>query len=518
MGINVSKEFLMLCFLHGIIEAYTAEVMVKACITHAQHDDVAIASNDPCWGEIEQLGEHAIIGCRGRANNYNAQRALTKINISGLDQWGNLTESAIKTLLIQVYHAGTLQEAIFQDAQSLVIRNIKREEQGRYTEQLFIIESANPEHAQSRFILKGLIGDHEVESLVQGAEHALLAPLIYPRMEEGYPQIIFPSAYFSYKDQHGRTRHLSLMPVASGYKVVSLRNTFVQKASHAERMQMQRLISETYFEIGAKMARFYRRYAMSKHLIPMGMRHGDFHTGNIFYDPATRKVTLIDNDHIANTIGRAECVWRDFLPMITKVKRGEPMSDHMYSLWFAASAPSFIIGFLSAYPASDQLKVLKELAPCMATYKKGERIRKREQIGVLKEALQALGKDIKDFFYYGDVFRSIKNCIAHRPLVAADVDINSKDAKGMTVLHEMATKESSSLLWTLIAAGADIHARDSNGNTPLHLAVQNKNSDAINTLIQAGATIDSRNRAGMTPLALAAENKEVIKALCPKNK
>lgn len=513
MGITVRKSFFIVVLAHaGLIDAQALDVIIKV-YAQAPQQNAVIQTNDPCWQEIESLGDTAVVGCRGKTNG-QAQRAIIRMNVSALDEWGNLTEYSIKALLAQAHEMGALQDMVFQDVQSLNVKNIKAAEQGRYTEQLFFIESMNPHHASSRFILKGLPGDDEIESLVFGANHESIAPIIYPRAQEGYPQIIFPIAYFSYKDQHGGTHHLSLMPVASGYKVVSLRHAFAQKTNDAERMQMHRLISETYFEIGAQMARFYRRYAMSKHLVPMGTRHGDFHAGNIFYDPATRKITLIDNDHISKTLGRAECVWRDFLPMIVKMKRSEPMSDHLYSLWFAASAPNFIIGFLSAYPAKDQLEVLKELVPCIATYKKGERIRKREQIGVLKEALQAVGREFKDFFYYGDVFKTIKNAIAHRPLVAADVSVNAKDSKGMTILHEMVTKDMF-LFWAAISAGADVNARDNNGNAPLHLAVNSNKLEAIDLLLQAGADIRIRNRAGQTPLDLAvrAKYKEAVKIL-----
>lgn len=515
MGIIVRRAFLVIALIHcTLINAQTLEIIINACVIPAAMSS-AVESNDPCWQEIEDLGNDAVIGCRGKGNNYNAQRALIRMNISALDAWGNLTQDSIKVLLAQAYESGALYDSFFQDTQSLNIRNIKAQEQGRYTEQLFFIEASDSDHAQSRFILKGLPGDSEIESLMLSAKHELLAPLTYPSQQEGYPQFIFPIAYFSYKDQYGKTHHLSLMPVASGYKVVSLRNTFIGKSTDAERAQMRRLVSETYFQIGAQMARFYRRFAMSKqYLVPMGTRHGDFHPGNIFYDPVTKKVTLIDNDQVSKTLGRAECVWRDFLPLITKLKRNEPMDDHMYSIWFAASAPSFIIGFLSAYPASDQVKVLKELMPCRANYKKNERMRKREQIGVLKEALQAMGRELKDFFYYGDVFKIIKDEITQRPFVAADVNINTKDDKGMTILHEMVTKDLF-LFWPVIAAGADVNARDNNGNTPLHLAVSSNKLEAIDLLLEAGADIYARNRAGKTPLDLAtrAKYKEALKML-----
>lgn len=516
MGIIVRKSFLIIMLAHvGFVNAHALEVTIKACIAQtAVHDSGGIRTNDPCWDEIDSLGDNAIVGLRGKTSNPNAQRALIKMNVPALDEGGNLTEDSIRALLAQAYEAGYLQDPIFLDAPSLNIKNIKAQEQGRYTEQLFIIEPSHATDQASRFILKGLTGDHEIESLVQSSNHQLLAPITYPHAEGGYPQIILPIAYFSYKDQQGRTRHLSLMPVATGYKVVSLRHTFAQKENDDERSKMHRLISETYFEIGAQMARFYKRYAMSKHLLPMGTRHGDFHPGNIFYDPKTKKVTLIDNDQLSKTIGRAEFVWRDFVPLITKLKRNEPMDERTYSHWFAASAPSLIIGFLSAYPASDQLAVLKELMPCIATYKKSERMKKREQLGVLKEALQAMGRDLKDFFYYGDVFKTIKSAIAQRPLLATDISVNAKDNKGMTILHEMVIKDTL-LFWPMIAAGADVNARDNNGNTPLHLAVQNNKLESIALLLEAGADMQVPNRAGHTPLdvALRAKYKEALKIL-----
>lgn len=68
----------------------------------------------------------------------------------------------------------------------------------------------------------------------------------------------------------------------------------------------------------------------------------------------------------------------------------------------------------------------------------------------------------------------------------------------------------------LIAAGADVNARNSKGFSPLHEAARGDLPDVVEALIESGAEIEMKNHAGETPLTLAVRYSKVdaVDVLC----
>ena len=96
-----------------------------------------------------------------------------------------------------------------------------------------------------------------------------------------------------------------------------------------------------------------------------------------------------------------------------------------------------------------------------------------------------------------------------KALVHADVDIEGRDERGRTALHEAAGEWDSEAhrghIEVLLEAGADIEARDRDGWTPLHLAAAwDGDIDRVEALVGAGANIEARGQGGWTALHLAA--------------
>jgi hypothetical protein len=448
--------------------------------------------------------------------NYINTVIVKSVEAPPLEPNGNLNEESARILLAQAYREGKLQNSAFKDINCLKVTDIKKQEQGNFTEQLFLVESSCGNAGDNRFIFKGIGEADEVEMLVKGSRHEDFQPLIYPNAQDGYPQIVFPFAYFSYKDQHGRIRSLALMNVASGQKILALMASYGSKSSIQEREGMHRMISEAYFFLGSQMARFYKRYGRGRAgLIPMGIRHGDLHIGNIFYDPNTKKITLIDNNRIAKTIGQPEYVWRDFVPLLVRREPRVKIDSAGYGEWLSLAAPSFMIGFLSVYPASDRIKLFEQIERSIATYKQNENKQMRYEKGVMSQALYTLGKNVQTCLHEGAVLKRVKKWVTKTPLVAEDVDVNTQDENGFTALHEAIAHHERLLWWPLIAAGANVNARDPKGNTPLHTAARGNNADAIKILVEAGADINARASNGQTPLDVATSNhsKDAITAL-----
>lgn len=492
------------CF---VIRAERLLVCINALIESSAAECAVAQSSD----------EECVVGTRRGAHQRDgsANHITLEIEVPILDQHGCLTEESARILLAQAYQDGKITNPAFQDIQYLTVTDIKQAHQGNFTEQLFLIESMCGHPGDGSFILKGIGEADEIAALVKGSHHKDFEPIIYPNAQEGYPQMVFPLAYFSYKDQRGKIRSLSLMNVASGQKVLALMERFAHALNAQERESMHRTISEAYFQLGSQMARFYRRYARSgANLIPMGIRHGDLHLGNVFYDVNTKQITLIDNNRIAKTIGRPESVWRDFVPLLANRKLQVAMEVAVSDEWFALSAPSFMVGFLSAYPASDRVKIFEEIEKSISIYERNEDKKIRYQKGVVHQALLAIGKSVRTYLHEGDILKRVKKTLTKRPLVAEDVDINVRNEKGVTVLHEAVAHERL-VLWPLIAAGADVNVRDRNGNTPLHDAARSNNVNAIEILLAAGADRDVRDKKGYTPLDVAVntKSKDAVAAL-----
>lgn len=106
---------------------------------------------------------------------------------------------------------------------------------------------------------------------------------------------------------------------------------------------------------------------------------------------------------------------------------------------------------------------------------------------------------------------------AVRCLILAKVEIEVRDARGYTALHDAAYggAHSGMLLELLLSAGADIEAKTPGGATALYIAAREGASGVIQRLLDAGANIATRTRYRRTPLHIAARQSdlEVVRRL-----
>lgn len=98
-------------------------------------------------------------------------------------------------------------------------------------------------------------------------------------------------------------------------------------------------------------------------------------------------------------------------------------------------------------------------------------------------------------------------------LALAHVDINAKDAYGMTPLHVSVDIGNSQLIALFIAQGADTRALNNKDQTPLHRAVQRGSEAAVQAFIDSGADLNVGNSKGMTSLHIAAQEKKNLQLL-----
>lgn len=89
-------------------------------------------------------------------------------------------------------------------------------------------------------------------------------------------------------------------------------------------------------------------------------------------------------------------------------------------------------------------------------------------------------------------------------LLARGADIDYRDEKQRTPLHQAASSGSLSTVSHLVNIGADIHASASRIGTPLHSAALSGSAEAVRYLVEAGAKVDETDEWIGTPLHCAA--------------
>jgi ankyrin repeat protein len=101
---------------------------------------------------------------------------------------------------------------------------------------------------------------------------------------------------------------------------------------------------------------------------------------------------------------------------------------------------------------------------------------------------------------------------------SSDVDVNGRDANGLTPLMLASDKEGfvpDEVMELLLSNGARIDEQDPQGNSPLMMAAKMGNISGVEFLLGKGAAVNLKNRAGDSALKFARQihgNKNVINA------
>ncbi len=165
------------------------------------------------------------------------------------------------------------------------------------------------------------------------------------RSNKELPIIVLQEVFFIYKDKENKKHTIEVMHLAHGEMLSSLMEKAQEDQSYAEKV--------------GKALGLFHAYFMNYHNSDSPtdwttMIHGDFNTGNVFFDKTTSRVYFIDNGGMRE--GRS--------PSVDIATLGMPLSMHGLLRypenkrnWWS----HFIKGYLSAYPVNKRKLMLDYL-------------------------------------------------------------------------------------------------------------------------------------------------------------
>lgn len=220
----------------------------------------------------------------------------------------------------------------------------------------------NSQHGS--YIIRELtFGQEKVARLTCGQCTKPLQPFIHPNYQDCLPCFIFPICYLGYQAK-GSEHILAIMPQANGkqlseYMIAFKKNPDEENLNHARR---------AYYALGRSWARLQQMFM--KHddstVIGESLTHGDFHHYHIFFDEASDKVSVIDNEYLAYYFTYQRNATADITnffdetlgPSLTK-----PEFYHGFQkeTWLKATLRAFIAGYLSTYTPAEKIPAIKQI-------------------------------------------------------------------------------------------------------------------------------------------------------------
>lgn len=376
-----------------------------------------------------------------------------------------------------------LENAATQNKAPQSLKKIKKavalnRETSKYAnDQLFLVINEKGKKYILKEIKPSMKPGEEIKRLDRAFFSLRLEPYIFPQDKDKL-SLSLPRAYLSYIDSSKQKHTLVLMPKAKGDSLQSVMEKFKENPNATIDLACQ-----AYYDLGRALAKFYQTYGpLDKTIV-----HGDLHAGNIFYDPKTGLTTLIDNERIAYSLEGRKDISKDLghlailSPCIVEYGKPEFLKKIDLKRWYNIILPSFIIGFIRAYPKEKRAEIFKKVKDSILKWGVDERATNTAH-------KYGIDKIIKSVLYMLDE-KLIKEGKTELHIAAGNCDLT----KVLDIIIQEGTKA--------------INAQDNDGNLPLHEAAYFGCKRSAELLLKAGSKLQTKNKKGETPLFKAQYGK-----------
>jgi hypothetical protein len=295
------------------------------------------------------------------ADDFIEKIAVTPQQLSNL---GDLSEASLPDILEKAFLDKDIDDPSFKSAQCIKARALPVT--GSYnTIQLFVIDSTCGKTKRSYIIKEARLAVDEARSLRSVALFPGISELLTPKKPpQNLLALALPLFYLSYDDQYKNDRTITLMPMAPGRAFCDVVKDYRDDQSPKNALRIKHI----YKTLGIQLGNFHKLGMKAGSTVLTKTVHGDLHCLNVFYNEKANLFTLIDNETIADFIKKPASYSDDILKLFLGLfSTTEPAArtDMIRGIdrkrWFSLALGSFVEGYLSVFPRSQQQQVYKDL-------------------------------------------------------------------------------------------------------------------------------------------------------------
>ncbi len=417
------------------------------------------------------------------------------------DTTGFPTKDAIKNLMIKQYFSNEMASTIevdsfYLEANEGIMYIINRIDPNTHLKKAIFFLKISTRFSQKDLtaIQEGDIGRKVVEARYTDSNLAI--------PKKNLPIIAWIEKFFIYNDPKGDKKIIEITHAAQGLRVFDIITKHPKDIKNCGQAVGKALGSfqQAFMNYDwADVASTWRTVA-----------HGDFHTGNILYNPTTMRVYFID---IATMRSNSK-ITTDFEYLIFHPYFRRDSSDNEFiSKWqlYTDFFVSIFQGYIESFPRNKQAIVAEDLLAYVHSELKHNRMTDSPIFNIFNDKVtlylkKVLLSDPRLALKY-NITPLMQAIILEDTSSVATLLTNGANPNEENMLKDTplywAMMTNTSIIPLLYNNGANIDAQDENGATLLHHAIENNNQKAISILLTTGANPNIPDQNGWTALSQA---------------
>lgn len=359
------------CLTKHVLQNQSSKSIVQDCTKKKHCDASTLKSLAEALGTSSSNIEALVQGAT------NSSLVATRLNIPSSIK-GPLDPNTVITFLETARNQGLFKGDINPSCTRVV-----ESKGGWYSAQLFFIQESqeclsepkgkkkNFTDYKSKYVLKGL---KEPLNEIMNLHLVKNSPLLKISGASGFPTVTMHQFAASYKAGNKRY-YFILLDAAAGKSFKDLVEQSAEALkkgnndpTHAAYLESLEIIKKSYRTLGEQMANLHIEYMEPKGAIfGKTVVHGDFHYENVFIDPKTDKISLIDNESFARSLTKdkvhpgqdiVRIYYFSAAILDKKLRFSKVLSDDVLA---NVTLKPFLEGYVGRYPSNQKNKIKEEL-------------------------------------------------------------------------------------------------------------------------------------------------------------